>query len=138
MDEKKLIRLLIFLGVFSLVAIVISQYITTKIILGITRDLGPLVVPLIFCQKTEDGSYFLASPANLKFCDKINDIKDLDKIDCKLFYERGTKEYRACQELVNVFEKRKSDCVNFLFLNISTSATNTDIDKQCSVLAEGG
>ncbi|MCS7135202.1 MAG: hypothetical protein NZ893_02060, partial [Candidatus Aenigmarchaeota archaeon] len=67
-----------------------------------------------------------------EFCQKINKMKEMGEIDCKILYE-NKDQLNACENLKQTFNQRIEECFD-LILNKNVTSQNYSIEKDCQIL----
>jgi hypothetical protein len=128
MKEKTLVKVLIIIGIVSLIVISVSNILLRKVVFRFTSKL----VPYILCAKDSEGNYILAKPTSFELCEKMDKIEDLVNTNiCEGF---TNKEKMACLGLMEIAKNRINDCLTMFFDITKTSVNKEDIERYCKTL----
>ncbi len=137
MEESQILKLFLVIGVFALLLNIYSISIIDGLSVKMFTD---FVVPAL-CQQ-DNGTYYLSTPTDSEFCDKILDNSmDSEAMMslCEESYAGQDEKYDSCMQLVDFYEMRVEDCVTYTFSlgrNKTVSVVPAEVEECCSVLAD--
>jgi len=136
MEERKIVKMFLVVGVLALVLNVYSIFVIDGISGKMFTD---FVVPMM-CMDDND-TYYLSTPTDHEFCDKILDNSiDPDEMVNLCADNYAGDEYESCIQMVGFYEKRTEDCMTYTFSlgkNKTTSVVPAEVEISCSVLVDG-
>ena len=138
MEERQMVKLFLVIGIFALVLNIYSIFVIDGLSGKMFTD---FVVPMLCMEK--NSTYYLSTPTDSKFCDKILDNSmDTDEMMnlCQDSYAGDKSKYESCMQMVRLYEKRVEDCMTYTFSlgkNKTISVAPAEVKKCCSVLVDG-
>jgi hypothetical protein len=129
MEEKKLVMLLVIVGIISFSAMAVSNLLFSNILMKFSSSL----IPFALCQKDENGNYLLSDP-NLTFCGQSNNMEKITDNPTICDGYSGDKR-NACNKLIEIAKKRESDCLAQAFGKNQTSVNSIEVKQNCDLLS---
>lgn len=124
-----MVKLLIIVGIVSLIVIFISNVFFWKIALKFTSK----SVLHSFCEQDYRGNYILAKNTSYEVCKKVANIADfINPSVCESF--NIGEEKNACLGLVEIAINRTNDCLTLLSGKPKTSVNPADVEKYCKTI----
>lgn len=129
MEEKKLVQIIIVVGVVSLCAIAVSQ-----IVMENTANSYLIrAYPSQLCQRDYTGEYVLGRPASTETCTTIRGLAE-DITDSSFCNAVKDEERRACRGLVGILGKKNDECWSIIWSGEEGEPDYADVSEYCAIL----
>jgi hypothetical protein len=130
MEEKKLMQVLIVIGIVSLCVITYSSIMMDK-------SLGKLyanILPEMLCAKDASDEYVLGKANTASTCSTILDLyEDIESTGMCNGFDGDKKT--SCQELVKIVRAKKGECYSGLFAGFDGGRPyGQEVEAHCAVL----
>lgn len=129
MEEKRLVQIIIVVGIISLCAIAVSQMIME----GTANTFLIQVYPERLCQKDYTGEYLLGRPASTETCDAIRALAE-DITDPSFCNAAKGEERRACRGMVGILGTKNDDCWNMVWSGEEGEPHYAEVNEYCAIL----